>query len=545
MFRSISAVCSFIFFLTLPALAEQKTFGNPSATQGGTFTDNLQGEPATLNPIGVKDLYGKKVLILTMDSLMQRNLETYEWMPALAEKYETSADGKAFTFKLREGLKFHDGHPITAEDVKFSFNCIFDPKFDGAHWQPYFEGIDKVEVIDPKTVRFTTKEKYFGNFDVIAGDLLILPKHIYGDPKSGMKLNKTVIGSGAYKLESWDQGQSIVLTRNKDWWGNSSSSMKGVYNFEKIRLRFINSQTTALESLKKGDIDFQELTPEDYEKNAVGQEWGKSVFKVKTENSEPKKFYFIGLNERRELFKDREVRKALYHLFNRQDLLNKYTYGMSVLATGPWHQMSEYADPDVKPIEFDPKKAVELLKGAGWIDTDKDGLLDKTVDGKKMDFRFTLFYGSKEAEKLILPFQSDLKKYGIEMDLKMLEWNAFSKNLDEQTFDAVAMGWAGGAVDFDPKQVWHSSSAIKGGSNFIGYKNPEVDKLIDEARQEFSKPKRVKMYRKIYRLIADDVPSLFIFNQKYVTYGHSAPMKMIEPTLKYKIGSAETWWRQP
>jgi peptide/nickel transport system substrate-binding protein/microcin C transport system substrate-binding protein len=488
--------------------ADGGAYGNPNAPQGGTFSVNLGIEPTTLNPITGTDVPNQEVQSYTIDSLMDRDPNTYEWIPALAEKVEKSADGKTFTFTLRKNAKWHDGKPVTAEDVKFSLDVIFDPKYNAAHLRPYYESIEKAEIVDPLTVRFTTKTKYFKNFEVVAG-LAILPKHFYGDADAGKKKNKTILGSGPFKLAKYEQGQYILLEKNKEWWGSSVPEMKGRYNFATIRMRFIKESDFAIERLKKGELDFDELTPEAYTKKAVGSEWGKSV----------------------------------YHLLNREEMNQKFRFGMSLLATGPWYQQSDYANKTVKPVLFDPKKAVELLKKAGWTDTDKNGLLDKVVNGKKVDFRFSLIYGNPDTEKYWVMFQSDLKKVGIQMDLQRLEWNALLKNVDEANFDAIALGWGGGSVDLDPKQIWHSASIGKGGSNFIGYSNPEVDKLIEEARGEMDKNKRIPILQKVYEKIANDVPYAFMFNNRYVLYAHTARTKGPQPTFKYRIGT-DFWWSQ-
>ncbi len=519
------------------------TVGNANAPQGGTINMVMSSEPATLNPITATDVYASIIRGYTIDSLMDMNPDTYEFVPGLAEKAEQSPDGKTFTFYLRKGVKFHDGKPLTAEDVKFSFEAMFDPKYNAMHMRPYFENFEPTaEVLDPHTIRFRVKEKYFRNFDTIAGMLRIVPKHVYGDPESGKKKNKTIIGSGPYKLEKYDQGQSIVLVKNPDWWGKDLKWNKGRYNFERIRFRFIKDENIALEALKKGEVDFfDDLTAEGYMKKAVGPEWGKTVFKVKTENLSPKSYGFIGWNLRRELFQDKNVRHALQLLMNREEMNKKFRFNMDTPASGPWYSQSEYADPNVKPVPYDPKKAVELLKKAGWEDTNKDGVLDKDFNGQRRDFRFTLYYANKDSEKYWVMYQSDLKKVGIDMKLQVLEWNTFLKNLDDGNFDAAALGWSGGSVDVDPKQIWHSSTAVKGGSNFIGYKNPEVDKLIDQARQELDKKKRITILRKVYRMIAEDYPYAFLFVATPVLYAHTDKVKYEKPTFKYGVGT-DYWW---
>jgi peptide/nickel transport system substrate-binding protein/microcin C transport system substrate-binding protein len=306
-------------------------------------------------------------------------------------------------------------------------------------------------------------------------------------------------------------------------------------------MRFAKEENVALEMLKKGELDFDPFNAESYVKKAVGPEWGKTLKKEKVQNKAPKGYAFVAWNERKDIFKDAKVRRALAMLMNRKEMNEKFRYGMSLPATGPWYQQSEYADPSVKAIPFDPKGAAALLKQEGWTDSDGDGVLDKEMGGKRVPFSFTLMYPGKDTEKYWTLYQQDLRKAGVQMDIKLLEWNAFVKFLDEGNFDAVALGWGAGSVDLDPKQIWHSESAVKGGSNFIDYKNPAVDKLIDAARGELNKKKRIQILRKVYRQIAEDAPYAFLFNERYALYGHTSRIKMEKPTRTYAIGLSR-WW---
>jgi microcin C transport system substrate-binding protein len=171
--------------------------GNDNAPKGGAYSLNIGGEPTTINPLNSTDLYAQNVQSYILESLATRNDDTYEWEPVLATSWTVSKDGKEFTFKLRQGVTWHDGQPLTAEDVKFSYDVIFDSHYDTAQMRPYYEGIEKVEIIDPQTVKFTTKTKYFANFESAAG-MPILPKHIYGDLEKGPKINHELIGTGPY-----------------------------------------------------------------------------------------------------------------------------------------------------------------------------------------------------------------------------------------------------------------------------------------------------------------------------------------------------------
>jgi peptide/nickel transport system substrate-binding protein/microcin C transport system substrate-binding protein len=213
---------------------------------------------------------------------------------------------------------------------------------------------------------------------------------------------------------------------------------------------------------------------------------------------------------------------------------------MADLAISPVSVKSKQS-PDLKPILFDTKKAQELFTQAGWADTDKDGVLDKTVDGKKSEMKLTLIYANKDSEKYWTMFKEDSKKAGVEITLKFMEWNSFVKAIDDRNMDLFAMGWGAGSVEPDPKQIWHSSSIGKGGSNYGSYSNPEVDKLIDEGRQELDAKKRTVIFKKAYTKIAEDVPYIFMFNNKFEFYAQSSKVKSPADTFQYDFGQS-TWW---
>ena len=542
MTRNLFISIFFIFASVLVGSGMAFAAGSPKASQGGNFTINLRAEPATIHPITSTDLYAANVHDYTLASLLTKDPETYEWKPFLAEKWEVSKDGKVFTFWLRKNLTFHDGHPLTAEDVKFSFDAIFEPKYNAAHKRPYYEGIAKVEVVDPHQVKFYTKELYFLNFDISAG-MSIIPKHIYSDVDKSKKMNKELIGSGPYRIEKYDKGQKIVLKKFEGWFGKDVPEMQGLYNFETITMRFVKDENVYLEMLNKGDLDYDDLSPEQYMKKTDGGNWGKSVLKVKAENATGKGYRYVGWNLESPLFKDKEVRIALAHLMNKKEMISKFRYDLSVPATGPTDVFSDYASPSVKGFDFDPKKAGEMLAKAGWKDSDKDGVLDKMINGKKVDFKFSLIHSNKEYEKYLTYYKEDLKKAGIEMEVKYLEWNSFLKILDEGKFDAVSLAWSTG-IEFDPKQQWHTSSAVPGGSNFIKYKVPEIDRFIDQARAELDRKKRIGLLRKVYERIANDAPYVFLFNEKFSLYAVASKIGRPMDSYKYSVGS-DYWWIKP
>lgn len=509
------------------------------ATADTFFINNTQGEPSSLNPLTSNDGAGSIVQGYVLETLLARDVDTYEWKPALAKTWEISKDKKSYTFVLRDGLKWHDGKPLTAEDVKFSFDAIFDPKLETAHLRPYYENIEKVEILDPVTVKFTLKDDYFKNFDVAAG-LTVLPKHFYADETRKKEFSKNLIGSGPYRLASYEKGKRIVFERNEEWWGRTDEKEKMTWNYPRLVMRFLTEENVTIETFKKGDLDFISLRPETFMKKTDGPEWGTKLFKVKTANKAPKGYTFVGWNLRHPILSDKKVRLALAKLYNRDFAMDKFEFNLSAHATGPIEPSSDFHPSTQKPIGFDPEGALKLLTEAGWKDTDGDGLLDKVIKGKKTNFSVTILEPLPDYVKYLTIYKEEAKKLGVEINIQQIEWNSFLKLIDERKFDAVRLAWGAGTGDPDPKQIWHSASVDGNGSNFIGYSVPEVDRMIDQARREHDRPKRIKLLSKVYETIANDAPYLFIFAGKSTLYSHNARVQKTRDTFGYGVGS-EYW----
>lgn len=503
-----------------------------------TFYNNLSGTPENLHPIRSTDSYSKIVQSYVIESLLERDSDTYKWKSSLAKKWKISRDGKIFTFYLYKDLMWSDGKRLTSQDVKFSLEAFKDPKYGGISYIPYFENLESIEIIDDYSFRVKTKNVYFGNFQVIAG-MQVLPKHVYQDHK--LKLSNTVIGSGPYMVEENIKGKILVLKKNPNWKVQSKNpANKGQWLFPKVVFRFIQSDDDALLRIQRGDIDFIAMSPESYTQKTNKQPWGKTVIKEEIQLKKPKGYSYLGFNFKKDIFKDLRVRKALAHLMNRQLMNEKFLFNYSALATGPWSFQSEYADPNVKPIIFDPKKAQNFLRQSGWLDSDKDGVLEKTIKGQKRDLSFTVIYANSDSEKYLTLYQQELQKAGVKLNLKILDWTSMLRLIDDQKFDVVFLGWGSGSIDIDPKQLWHSDSSKKGGSNFISYHNPQVDILIDKGRTQLDRNKRIKTFRQVYRLIAKDVPYIFMFVSPYTFYGVRDRIDRPKPNFNYDIGI--TYW---
>ncbi|MCZ0932171.1 MAG: ABC transporter substrate-binding protein [Oligoflexia bacterium] len=535
-FRGIKSFLFLLFIVSFSHCSKKKI--DLKINRSETYFNNLGGEPENLHPIKSTDLYSSIIQYYILESLLQRDDDTYEWKPNLAKSWSISPDGKTFTFELFDSLKWSDGKDLTVQDIKFSFTAYRNPEYGGIKYLPYFEKMESMEILNDKTVRFKVKEPYFGNFEVIAG-MDIIPEHIYKDPK--LKMSKNLIGSGPYRLDHYIKGKILVLKKNLLWAGKNNPANKGKWNFPTMVFRFVQTEADTLLRMEKGHLDFSHLSSESFLEKTKSAPWGIKIKKVKYSNRKPSGYGFIGLNLKKTLFKDKRVRKALAHLLNRQLMNEKFRYNQSELARGPWYFWSDYADPTVPPIEFDPKKASQLLKSAGWADKDKNGILEKTIQGAKTEFNFTLIVANPESEKYLTLYQEDLKQAGIKLNLKFLDWTSFLRLLDDKNFDSVMLGWSGGDIDLDPKQIWHSSSSRHKGSNFISYSNSKVDALIDKGRSQLNRQERIKTFQQVYRLIAEDAPYIFMFNNRKRFYGLNKRITAPKPALNYDIGMS--YWK--
>ncbi len=499
------------------------------------FYRNIGQEPSTLNPISSTDGYSSSVYSYIYESLLTVDNDTYDWLPSLATKWEISKDKTTFIFWIREGVKWHDGKELTAEDVQFSFDVNFDVKrWNNASKQFMYENIESVKAIEKYKVEVKVKNKIYSNFDIVAS-MKILPKHFYAQKKKKSFFNKTLIGTGPYIVDEYHRGNRVVLKKSDFWWGREVEKEKMKWNFPKIVLRWTSDGTVAMQMLKKGSYDFLGLQPEDYVKKAVGPMWGKTVHKVKTKNNSPKGYCFLGLNMKDPKLKDKNVRKALYHLLNRKLMIEKFEYNMSVPAVGPIYPSSPYTDKSLKAVKFNPKKALELFAKSGWRDTDGDSILDK--NGEKLSLTI-LEPGAYE--KYLTIFKEDARRAGVEILIKKIEWNSFIKLVvDEKKFQICRLCWSA-SIDWDPMQIWHTKS-IKSGNNFVHYSNKKVDKLIDKARYIFSREKRIKVLREVEKEIINDVPYLFITYKDTTLYAHTDRIKKDRETYNYDIGLS--YWR--
>jgi len=470
-------------------------------SDGDMLVRRLSAEPDTLNPIVATDVYSRTIETLVHESLLDMDLNTGELLPFLAESWEVADDNVTFTFHLRKDVTFHDGRPMTADDFIYSLERVLDPKVDAASLRTYFVDCESYEKIDDYTVRIKWKKPYFKALEMV-GDLAVVPKHILDD---GQDFNKhpyarAPVGTGPYKFLEWKTGQSMTLERYEGYWGKRP-------HFDRIHFKIITNDDVSLSLLKKGELDLLGLTRIQWVKQTNSKSFEKKFHKV---HYHYPFFSYVGWNMRKPMFADKRVRQAMTMLLDRELILEKVYYCLGSVATGTYDHKSPFSDPEIKPWPFDPDRAGALLDEAGWRDTDGDGVLDK--DGA--DFRFTLSCtaDSPQTEQIAVIYKEELRKAGIELVIKKLEWAAFLDSVHDLKFDACLLGWA---LDFNPDsyQLWHSSEADKKmSSNHVGFKNQEVDRLIELNRREFDRAKRIEYCRRIHHILHEEQPYTFMLN---------------------------------
>lgn len=485
---------------------------------------HLNGEPYTLNPILSTESFGSSVYSFIFDPLVDRDPETLEYIPKLAKSWEISGDHLQYTFHLRDDVLWHDGVRFTADDVIFSFERIQDPKVDAARYRVYYRDVSKVEKLDDRTVRFTYAYPYFKAFSVLGG-LPIIPKHVF---ENGGDFNKdpfgrAPIGTGPYKFQEWNTGREVILTKNENYWGKKPE-------IESIDFRIITDSNVALQVLKKGEIDMSELAAIQWVKQTGSKNFEERFNKHKYYLPN---YYYIAWNPDRPFFTDPRVRRAMTMMVDRKKIIEKLYYGLAEIVTGDAYVFGPDYDKNIIPIPYDPAGAVSLIEESGWVDHDGDGIRDK--DGVPFKFTF-MTSGSKASERLTNILREELKKIGIEMEITKFEWAVFGKNLNDRAFDATMLGWTGG-IEYDPYQVWHSSQVDKG-SNFIGFKNAEADKIIEETRREFDPKIRSEMYKKFHQILHDDQPYTFL----YMLPSMIAVQKRFTNVNVYKLGVDINEW---
>jgi peptide/nickel transport system substrate-binding protein len=518
-----------------PTPSQPIQVADQTPVQGDWVVEQIGANPDSLNPVILDSSVGGIISGQINEGMLQLNNFTLKLEPCLAERWEISPDQLTYTFHLRHGVKWQDGEPFTADDVKYTYDRIQDPKVDCPFLRIYFANIKSCEIIDPYTVRFIATERYFKSLEMI-GEMAIVPKHILekGEPDFNKHpYGRNPIGTGPYKFVEWDTGSKIVLERNDDYWDPTHPHYPKRLVYEIIEEPYVAAQL-----IKKGEIDvFDGVSPVIW-KYDLGHS---SVLNHNREVVYPFPAYnYLGFNLRNPLFSDVRVRHAIDLLIPRDEIMAEIYLNQYANETSGFDPpTSRNYNHNVPPTPYDPALALQLLTEAGWKNDHGDGLLYK--DGNALSFTLLYRSGNPNEEKMVELIQESLAKAGIKMELSRLEFAQWIERVNDWKFEATMGGWSQD-INGDPSQLWSGSQAdLKNSSNFIGYKNAETDKLMEAAKLEYDDDKRAAIYHQVHQIIHDDYPVCFLFNPHTIMLvsDRFQNVKMFTPGPCFDI---TTWW---
>lgn len=540
----------FIFIIltfAVPSLAVEKISptGDSRAKKGGQIAIVTTEFPKSFNYYVNNASDAALVFGLLYESLASIDPKTLEYHPLLAESWTIAPDKKEFTFKMNPKARWADGTPVTAEDVKFTYDTIMNPKNLTSVQRISLSRFEQPQLVDKMTIRFRAKNVHYNNFVTLAG-LQVLPQKGF----EGKDFNKAFTmflpsGSGPYTLSEVKEGRYYILKRRSSYWGSNLPINTGAYNFDRIRFRVIKNEKAAFESFKRGDFDlFVEGIAKRWVTETDSVPFKKNwIVKRKIHNYEPQGFQGLVFNMRQPVLKDSRVRLAIAHLIDRDTLIKKLMFNQYYPLKSYWPSLSN--DHPNPLISYDPARAKKLLAEAGYNRTDNEGYL---INAKGQRMEFTITYVSDSFERHLTVIKEDCAKAGVKVNLELISWATMLKKADSYNFDSMVMAWSASLFP-DPEQLWHSSHKSEpGGSNLAGYDNPEVDKLIESLPPIFDAAKREEIIRKIDGIIYRDTPYALFWGADYTRVYYWNKFGMPKTVFSRVGGWSDAlayWWNDP
>ena len=448
--------------------------------------------------------------------------------PDLAERWEWSNDHKTVTFHLRDDAVWSDGRPVTAADVRFTWQAQTHPDiaWDTAY---YKEPITDVEVVDRHTVRFHF-DRVYPNQLLELNESYILPEHVFGEipfPEwrtHGQWFRDHAVYAGPFVIESWTPQQEIVLARNERYYDPARPRL------DRAIVRVIPDPSSRITQLLSGGVDFVDsLSPDDVARIErdprlrVVDFWGPS-------------FMFVGWNVRREPFDDSEVRLALTLGIDRQTLVDNIWGSFGRVSHSPVLQNLWIHADDLEPHPYDPERAKRLLAGRGWADRDGDGVLDK--DGRRLSFELMTNADNRQRVDAGVLIQSHLARIGVEVVPRLVEFQTLVERTTRGDFDAAISAWTM-PTGLDYKYAFHSDEI--GASNFVRYSDPAVDRLLDEIRAQRELADAEPLLLELQRVLHRELPYTFLWESKRAIGIHRR-VHDAEPNVLYTTYDLYDWW---
>lgn len=460
---------------------------------GGTVVRRLDLDVTTLNPVMAQSDFDRRVDFYLFTPMVHLDTDL-DPVPGLATKWEISSDGREYTFHLNPAATFSDGSPVLASDALFTLKKIVDPTTEAPQIAGGFENLDlkATRVVDDHTIVVAFKEALSPQM-VHFNDLLVLPEHVYGKGDFKTDFISKAVGSGPYRLVRRVPGQEVLLERRPEFWAQKPY-------LQRVLFKVITDDSTAWAAMKKGEIDETIIPADTWTAESRRSELMKFI--------DFRRFYtlnynYIPWNTRDPMLADKRLRRALAMCIDLKSIIDNLYHGTARAMNGPFTPDQWAYNPEVPVIEYNPQEALRILRSLGWLDTNRDGLLDK--GGKPLKLQMLVIAGSQASTQFAPLFQAELKKIGVQLDIVPLEAGAFISRVLAGNYQCGYLNWKLDP-DPDPFNLFHSSQFPPRGQNFVFYSNPDADRMMEQARREIDQSKRKAIYRQLHALIADDQP---------------------------------------
>jgi peptide/nickel transport system substrate-binding protein len=490
---------------------------------GGIFTEIFEAQPKVLTPYTSPDVYARRMQEVVLESLGTLNPQTLTVEGQLAEAWQVDPDGMWMRARLWPNVRFSDGTPMTSEDIRYTFHdFVMNEQVDAERTRSIIrDSIKSVTVIDARTVEFAFQQRLFTNVDN-ALSLFILPKHFYSkfSPAEINKATGLLMGSGPFRLKGlsaerqWSPPAAIELERSEQYWG-PKPALAG------LRFSAINEELARLNAFSNGEADMILPSSPQFVSKLEDPDWKSRAQFLNWVNMRSG-YSFIAWNcgERNGKltpFHDKRVRQAMTMLLDREAMIRDIWKGIGLVAKGNQPIGSPGENKDIKPWPYDPKRAMELLKSAGWADRAGNGILTDE-GGNELAFEYSFAGGSEIAERLARFVKDAMATAGIRVTLRSADWSIYQDFMKKRDFDAITLGWGANAPESDPRQIFHSESIKNQGDNFAQWSSPEADRLIDEGRRELDPVKRAAIWRQLETVLHEGQPYTFVRNPPWLRF---------------------------
>ena len=557
-----------------PASFDHFDYVNPDAPKGGTLHLYSIGTFDTLNPFTLKGVAAEGTGML-FETLMTRSMDEpfsqYGW---IAESVTVAPDKTWVSYKLRPEAKFHDGTPITPEDVIFSFETLRDKGHPT--YRSYYKDVVRAEKTAKNEIRFTFRDGKNTELPMIVGELPVLSKKSWAGKDFAATTLDKIMGSGPYEIESFVPGRSIALTRVKDWWAKDLPINKGRYNFDRIVYDYYRDMTVATEAFFAGRYD--------YRFENVAKNWALSydtpavkkglIRKQEIRNELPAGMQAFIINTRRPLFKDRKVREALGYAFDFEWSNKNFAYG-TYNRTASYFENSELAAKGLPTAEelkiLEPyrgkipnevlekeftlpktdgsgdnrdnlRKATDLLREAGW--TMKNGVLTN-AEGKP--FTFEILEYQPMFERWVQPMLRNLERLGIKAKFTIVDSSQYQNRVNDFDYDMIT-GVFGQSLSpgNEQRDLWGSNKVdVKGSRNLIGVHDPVVDELIDKLVRAETREELVAYSHALDRVLLWQYYVIPHWYSGVYRIGYWDKFGQPDIAPKYGLAVVDTWWTDP